>query len=801
VLGGVFNLCGTKLINLINLGETKKKATKKVNYIKGRILEIGEVGKPFFFFYIIQERLFRRQMWSKTSMNMQKRWKNVSGANIWLHASFYSSSPRQQPPRQWLFWGMGVGVCAVAAATYAMNMRKSSSKMRDTGNLSQTLSIGVSDEELFYNRKRIYAEAENGSVTPTANRFPSRDEHLKALKSDQEYDILVVGGGATGCGVALDAASRGLNVALVERDDFSSGTSSRSTKLVHGGVRYLEKAIRNLDYEQYILVKQALHERAVFLTIAPHLSHQLPIMLPIYTWWQVPYFWIGSKIYDLLSGKERLESSYYLSKTKALEKFPMLKRDNLVGAMVYYDGQHNDSRMNVALVLTAISEGATVANHVEILELLKKKDEPDGKERLCGALLRDNLTNETWNVRAKCIINATGPFTDSLRKMDNDEREEIITPSSGIHIILPNYYGSATMGLIDPATSDGRVIFFLPWQNNTVVGTTDTPTSITLLPQPREDEIDFLLKSVSNYLSSDIQVRRGDVLAAWAGIRPLVRNPNAKHTQELVRNHLVLVSEKGLITIAGGKWTTYRQMAEDAVDKAVELFHLKPKSSPRTQTLMLVGAHEYTPLLFVKLIQTYGIARDVAEHLVSSYGDRAFEVVQYAKLTGKRWPVLGQRLHELFPYIDAEVYYAIHHEYACTVVDFIARRSRIAFLNASAAMDVVPKVIDIMGDELKWNKDRKRKEFEAARQFLITMGLEDLSGPSEFNAMELVHLRKQFSLLDTNGDGSISVDDLCTLIDQSQIKIKDEELHKYITEFDKNRNGTLEFNEFLMVSH
>ena len=651
------------------------------------------------------------------------------------------------------------------------------------------------DLEIFKNIANVIEG--NGIATPAAKRLPSRSEYLKMLKSNEEYDLLVIGGGATGTGVALNAASRGLNVALVERN-FASGTSSRSTKLVHGGVRYLEKAFRNLDYDQYMLVKEALHERAIFLHIAPHLSHQLPIMLPIYKWWQVPYFWIGSKIYDFLSGKERLESSYFLSKTKALEKFPMLKQDNLVGAMVYYDGQHNDSRMNIALALTAMYEGATVANYVEVIELLKKKQE-NGVEKLCGAVMRDNLTGEKWKVWAKGIINATGPFTDGLRKMDDQKREEIMTPSSGVHVILPSYYGPANMGLIDPATSDGRVLFFLPWQNSTVAGTTDAPTEVVPLPKPREEEIDFLLKSISNYLDPDIQVRRGDVMASWSGIRPLVKNPNAKNTQELVRSHIVIVSPNGLITIAGGKWTTYRQMAQDTVDKAVELFNLQPKSPSRTHDLLLVGAHDYSPLLFIKLIQTYGLSRDIAEHLAKSYGDRSFEVATYAKPTGKRWPVFGERLHELFPYIDAEVYYAVHHEYACTAVDFIARRSRIAFLNAYAALEVLPKVIDIMGQELKWNKDRKRKESEAARQFLITMGLDDMDNPSEFNAIELVNFRREFSLLDTNKDGSISVDDLHTLLDKSQMKVKDEELRKYVAEFDKNHNGTLEFNEFLMV--
>ncbi|RKP24346.1 FAD dependent oxidoreductase-domain-containing protein [Syncephalis pseudoplumigaleata] len=555
---------------------------------------------------------------------------------------------------------------------------------------------------------------------------PSRQVMLDRLRQSGEadgapFDLLVVGGGATGTGVLLDAALRGLNVALVERDDFASGTSSRSTKLVHGGVRYLEKAFMELDYEQYKLVREALHERSVFLHIAPFLSNALPIMLPIYKWWQVPYYWVGCKAYDMLAGKENMERSYFLTRRRALEAFPMLKDKELVGALIYYDGQHNDARMNVALAMTAVAHGATAANHVEVVELVKEKD-AQGEEVVCGAVVRDALTGNQWTVKAKGVINATGPFIDGLRKMDEITAQDIVVPSAGVHIILPNYYAPANMGLIDPSTSDGRVIFFLPWQGNTIAGTTDSPTNVTDNPMPQEVEIQWILGEVKRYLSEDVQVRRDDVLAAWSGIRPLVRDPRAHNTAELVRNHMIDVSPDKLLTIAGGKWTTYRHMAAETVDEAIRVFNLRPSAPCTTEHTRLLGSHDYSPTMFIRLIQTFGLETDVAKHLAASYGDRAFMVGAMAQQTGRRWPRVGVRVATGYPYIEAEVKYAVHHEYACTAVDVLGRRTRLAFLNARAAHEALPRVVEIMAKELGWSKKRQREEIEHGEQFLRYMG-------------------------------------------------------------------------------
>jgi len=552
---------------------------------------------------------------------------------------------------------------------------------------------------------------------------PSRKQMLEAMKAngreDEELDLFIIGGGATGGGIAVDAASRGLKVALVERDDFSSGTSSKSTKLVHGGVRYLQKAVMELDYEQYKLVREALRERRVFLSTAPYLSNMLPIMLPVSQWWQLPYYYAGCKMYDFLAGGENMASSYMMFKERALEAFPMLKADNLVGAIVYYDGQHNDSRMNMALIMTAVHYGALVANHTEVVKLNKTG------EKVTGVRIRDNMTGEEWDVKAKGVINATGPFSDGVRQLDDVNVKPIVAPSGGVHITLPNYYSPRTMGMLDPNTSDGRVIFFLPWQGNTIAGTTDSPVPVEHEPKPKEEEIEWILDEIRRYLSPDIQVRRGDVLSAWSGIRPLVRDPGAKNTESLVRNHMINVSPSGLLTIAGGKWTTYREMAEETVDTAVKTFGLNPVSACKTQAVRLVGSHGWTDTMFIKLIQRYGLETEVAQHLANTYGDRAWTVCSLAEPTGLHWPLHGTRISDLYPYIDAEMAYAVRHEYALTAVDFIARRTRLSFLNAQAALDALPTVIAGMGDELGWSTSRRRQEWIAARSFLDSMGLSD----------------------------------------------------------------------------
>ncbi len=395
--------------------------------------------------------------------------------------------------------------------------------------------------------------------------------------------------------------------------------------------------------------------------------------------------------------------------------------------------------MCLSIAITAARLGATLANHTRVTDLVK---DDTGKVceysktnnccrvkinwtlitlhymQICGAKLKDELTGEEFVTKAKCVINATGPFTDSIRQMDNQEAKGIVCPSAGIHIILPSYYSPSNMGLLDPATSDGRVIFFLPWQGVTIAGTTDTPCEVTHSPSPPEKDIQFILNEVKNYLTPDIEVRRGDVLSAWSGIRPLVKDPNKADTQSLVRNHVVHVSEPGkLVTIAGGKWTTYRAMAVETVDRAVEELGLGAKRPSATDGLLLEGAHNWTPTMFIRLVQDLGVDSEVAQHLAETYGDRAFSVGKHAVITGKRWPVVGRRLHEEYPYIEAEVRYACH-EYAATAVDVISKRLRLSFLNVQAAEESLPRIVSIMAEELGWSGREKERQHQAAIQFL-----------------------------------------------------------------------------------
>jgi glycerol-3-phosphate dehydrogenase len=520
----------------------------------------------------------------------------------------------------------------------------------------------------------------------------------------ESFDILVVGGGATGAGTALDAVSRGLKTALVERDDFSAGTSSRSTKLIHGGVRYLEGAVKRLDRTQFNLVRDALGERATLLRLAPHLAHPLPILTPLYSWFQIPYMLTGLKLYDALAGRANLQGSRFVSRDEAIRRFPMLKKEGLRGAVLYYDGQFDDARMNVALALTAAEEGAAVANHVEVTGLLKEAG------RVRGAAVRDTLTGDRWDVRAQTVVNATGPFSDAIRKLDDEATPRMLTASSGVHIVLDGRFSPPDTGLLIPQTDDGRVLFLLPWLGYTLFGTTDNPARIEANPEVSDADIDYLLSYLDKYF--DVPATRGDVLATWSGLRPLVSNPKAADTARLSRDHVINVSASGLITIAGGKWTTYRKMALDTVDEALKVGGLQAGVS-RTEALKLVGAEGFRPDGAAQLNERFGLEADVAEYLNHAYGDRADKIAELAE-------TYPERLVPGHPHLGAEVVYSATHEGACTATDFLARRTRLAFLDQGAALGALPKVVEVMGDTLSWDEARRTRERQDARTYLGT---------------------------------------------------------------------------------
>lgn len=595
---------------------------------------------------------------------------------------------------------------------------------------------------------RVWADTKQQRTLPIACRDgtmvfpwagPSRAEMVAKLQSTK-FDVLVVGGGCVGSGVALDAATRGLSVALVERDDYAAGTSGRSTKLIHGGVRYLENAFKNLDWSQYLLVREALAERSHMLHAAPYIAKPLPIMLPVDKWWKVPYYYAGTKVYDLVAGNDTgVPRSMFLSKEQALFAFPMMDPSKLSGAIVYYDGQMNDSRFSLMVLLTAMQAGAAAANQMNVQRLVKSAD-----GTVTGAVVKDLVTGKEFEVHAKAVVNATGPFTDSIRRMARsadgtddgaaDEEQDIILPAGGIHVTLSDDFSPGTMGLIVPNTSDGRVLFFLPWSGSTLVGTTDSSTPITMQPKPSSDEVDFVLREAGKYLNR--RISRSDVRAAWSGIRPLVRDIHGGDTKAISREHVVEVGPSGVVTIGGGKWTTYRQMAEDAVDKVLEgKATLQARAGPCiTKKLKLVGADragivcdQRFNIITVTLREDYGYDRDIAEHLVSNYGTRALQI---AEIVRQGYPTRKKDLHPKrlvakHPFLEAEVVFAVQHEYALSAVDVIARRTRLAYVDHKAALEALPLVITLMANLLKWSAAKCAQEKKDAEQFLDTMKCPD----------------------------------------------------------------------------
>lgn len=497
-----------------------------------------------------------------------------------------------------------------------------------------------------------------------------RSAHIERLKSDV-FDVLVIGGGATGAGTALDAVSRGLKVALVEAGDFASGTSSRSTKLVHGGVRYLESAVAHLDRAQFHLVREALAERATLLKIAPHLTHKLRTVVPVYSLKDALFYRFGLWLYDRAAGQASLRRSHFLSRKLLLKSFPTLKCQGLCGGVAYYDGQFNDARMNVTLVITAAEQGATVANYTSVNGLRIV----DGAVR--GACVRDMINGESIEVEARVVINATGPFADSVRRMEMPQAAPLLQPSRGTHLAFDKTWTPGEDALLIPRTPDGRVLFLIPWEGAAIAGTTDVPVSPARIPVPSEEEEAYLLKQLAEWLEPAPTEK--DLRASWAGLRPLVMQSGREGgTKNLVREHHIEVGEKGLVTIAGGKWTTYRLMAEEVVNRAVEEAGFEADPC-RTRELRLAGAEGYDEGLPGELASRFSVAEDIARHLARSYGGRASEVLEMAP------GAPGKRLVENRPYIEAEVTWARNREMAQGAEDVLARRLRLAFVDGEAA--------------------------------------------------------------------------------------------------------------------
>ncbi len=455
--------------------------------------------------------------------------------------------------------------------------------------------------------------------------------------------------------------------------------------------------------------------------------------------------------------------------------------------------------MNVTLALSSMYHGAIVTNYTQVTELIK-----DAEGKVKGAIIEDRLTGKKFPVRAKSVINATGPFCDQIRKMDDECVVPMVSPSAGTHIILPNYFSPTNMGLIDPSTSDGRVLFFLPWEGNVISGTTDTPSELNYNPKAGEGDIEFILKEINGYLTDDVSVRRSDVLAAWAGIRPLVKDPKAEKgsTQALVRNHLITTSDSGLITIAGGKWTTYRNMAKETIDFAIEFSDLKPgKPEADTSTCLLIGAHGYSDTTYLKLIQQFGIETDVAKHLARSYGDRAVLVAELCEDTCQRWPLHGKRLHHLYPYDEAEVIYACRYEHAQSAIDVLARRTRLAFLSVQAARDALPRVVELMSQEHKWTQKECEKQKRETEIFLESMGLNEvLPNRSQFTKEELHELHSKFDQSKSRAsDSQITSAQAQSLVNNLLPTLSLSDSQKIVERVDADHSGRINFTDFLEI--
>jgi glycerol-3-phosphate dehydrogenase len=542
---------------------------------------------------------------------------------------------------------------------------------------------------------------------------PPRAVTIERAKSEK-FDLVVIGGGCVGTGIAVDALSRGLSVALVERDDFAAGTSSRSTKLIHGGVRYLEQAFKNLDLSLIELVTEALEERSFMMDSMPFMAKPLPIMLPCYSWWEIPFYFVGMKVYDWFAGRDaHCPGAYIMSKEQTMYRYPQLKEQNLKGSVVYYDGQHNDARANICLAMTAAKHGGVILNHTRF-----EAFEKDG-EKITGVRCVDDLDGSCFQIKAKAVINATGPYSDCIRKVDDPSSKDLCVPSAGVHAIFPDYVCPTDFGLLIPKTSDGRVLFILPWEGSVVIGTTDRTASLQDLPTPTLSDVKWMLAESNKYLQR--QVQRNEVLASWSGLRPLVRDPDAPpgDTKSLSRNHVIVSNAtSGLVSILGGKWTTYRRMAEDAVDAAVKMHDLKAGPC-KSRELAIVGTeyfkNNHDTDHIVVLREKYRMDRIAARHLVHNYGDRAHVVAAIAD-SG-----FGKLLHPKYNFLEAEVIYAIDFECALTAVDAIARRTRLAFLDRDAAFEALPKVISLMASKLEWDAARQEKEYDSAVSFLDTM--------------------------------------------------------------------------------
>ena len=523
------------------------------------------------------------------------------------------------------------------------------------------------------------------------SEYMNRNDMIATLRDRSEpWDLVIIGGGATGLGIAVDAAARGYDVALLERSDFAKGTSSRSTKLVHGGVRYLQQG--NIS-----LVMEALKERGLLLRNAPHLVHNVAFIVPSYEWWESPFYGIGLKVYDLLAGRYGFGASSHMSREDLIQAIPTIRTEGLRGGTRYFDGQFDDARLAVNLATTAYEQGGTLLNYAEVVGFIK-----DRKGIVKGVEVRDAEGGIDVSVRGRVTVNATGPFADAVRRLDRPDHPPIIAPSQGVHIVLDRSFLQGDSAIMVPHTDDGRVMFAIPWYDVVVVGTTDTPVDeIPEEPVPFREEVEFILQTANRYLSRP--AAPSDLKSVFAGIRPLVRMGDSESTASLSRDHTLLIDpDSGLITVAGGKWTTYRKMAEDVVDHAITLGELTPRECP-TRRFPIHGHHRHA--------ERFG--------RLAPYGSDAPRVRRLEEAD----PAMARPLHASTSLTGAEIQWACRQEMARTVEDVLARRTRCLLFDARGSIEMASDVAEIMAGELgrdeAWRRDQQRRYAQLASKYIF----------------------------------------------------------------------------------
>jgi len=524
-----------------------------------------------------------------------------------------------------------------------------------------------------------------------------RAEELQAI-AGKSFDVCVIGGGATGAGCALDAQLRGLRTVMLEAGDFAGATSSAATKIIHGGVRYLEEAVKDVDPKEYHVVVRALHERVRMLNNAPHLTRQLQFLVPSFHWLDVAYLDIGLKIYDWLAGSARISPSRYVSREETLERMPELKREGLIGSVEYADGQFDDARYNLALVQTFSGAGGNALNHARVMEFGR-----DSAGRLSGVSVTDQLSGQQFNVQAKVFVNATGPFTDSIRTMATKSIPRRMRLSKGAHILLPLEVFPSQSAMLIPKTDDGRVLFVVPWNGRLLVGTTEQEVS------PEDDffvsreDVQFMLGQLNKYLEHPVQPSQ--IVSGFAGARPLVSADENQSTKKLARDDVIEVDPaSGLISIMGGKWTTHRAMAEDTINAAQKALGV-PVAESATRSHVLHGGEGFTSDLWEKLMAAHPMSKETAHHLAAKFGTAAWNVLELTKEN----PNLAQPILSGSAPIQAEVVYCVREELAATMEDVIARRLGVQFYSWREAIHSAPIVGSLMAQELRWSNDQTKQ--------------------------------------------------------------------------------------------